>query len=400
MLEYEFCVQELFDLSQHRGKLGPLWAIVLFAAGALYSVIDARAQAPEPMARCWSYSEPVLQAGGLAADETAVYFVDSANTVIALDRRDGTTVWSAELGGTVNSSLIATKSSILVVTRTISDGVKPNASYIRAVSKATGITQWLGPLPNAERYSIRDGGNGIVILENGSEIFGVETDKGQIRWRRSGLLIGDGGQEPASASIATRSESGRIEVVSLVNGQTVDRFEWSATPVAFTSRTDQYFFGDTRGTIESRHAGGGRVWNYKTGGAITQLIVAGDNILAASADNYIYSISIRSGGITWKRKMPGRISSVDLLGSGKAGITVFGEKTAYVVDVGDGRFVEQLDLDGEDEFIGHPLRGDHTFLTALTTRGLTAFSAYCSNEKAAVRSAAASKNLFVGSQQN
>ena len=381
-------------MSQVWRILEPLCGSIMFAFLVHCSVLSAIAQYPEPMARCWSYSEPILKSGGLAADESAVYFVDEANTVKALDRIDGSTIWSAELGGTVDTSLVATKASIFVVTKTISGSSRPTAFYIRAISKATGITQWLNPLPKAERYSSSSADGGLVILENGSEIFAVEMNKGLTRWRKSGVLVGDTGHHAANSSIAAKSASGRIEVISPVNGQTVDRFEWPTVPVAFASRSDQYVFGDSRGTIEARHAGGDRAWNYKTGGAITQLMIAGDNILAASADNYRYSLSMRSGGIEWKRKLPGRISSVDLLGSGKAGVTVFGEKTAYVIDVDDGRFVEQLVLDGEDEFIGHPLRGDNMFLAALTSRGLTAFSAACGNEKAAFKSAAASKNLF------
>jgi len=388
-------------LIQRRENSGQIWASILFAVLVLVTVLPANGQSPEPMARCWSYSEPIQTAGGLAVDESAVYFVGESNTVRALDRMDGTTIWSAELGGAVDASLIATRASIVIVTRTISDDSKPADFYIRSVSKATGITQWVDPLPKAERYSLRRADGGLLILENGAEIFAVETEKGATRWRRGGLFVGHRGQTRTEGPITVRSGSGRIEVISLSNGQTVDRFEWPSVPVAFASRSDQFVFGDERGTIEARSAGGGRIWNYKTGGAISQLILAGDNLLAASADNYIYSLSMRSGGIAWKRKLPGRISSVDLLGTGKAGVTVVGEKTAYVVDVEDGRFVEQLVLDGEGEFVGHPLRGDNMFVAALTSNGLTAFSAVCGNEKAAaVKAATASKDLFSRPQQH
>ena len=388
MLEYEFCFSGRFELQQHRNNSVSICVSVLLAVLVCNSALQARPILSEPLSKCWSYSEPILKTGGVVADGSAVYLVNEDSTVKALDRVSGSIIWSAELGGTVDSSLVAAGSSILVLTRAASNGRHSTSFYIRAVSKATGITQWVTPLPASDRYSIRPADDSTLIIENGSVITVLDVGNGQARWSRGGVLIGGFGTNTDDGPIAAAPGPGKLELLSLSDGHPVAKFERAPVPMAVASKTGQAIvFGDARGVIEARH-GGKRVWRYKAGGGISRLVVVEDDVIAASDDNFLYSISLRNGNVGWKRKLPGRISSVDRLGAGRVGVTVVGEKTAYVIDVTDGRFFEQLTLADDDEFVGYPLRGDNTFLAALTTRGLTAFSSNCGHEKAAIKPAA------------
>ena len=361
---------------------------VLLAVFLLTPVFQAGTWSIEPLSRCWSYSDPILRTGGIVVDESAVYLVDTDNKVKALSRSDGDVIWNAELGGRVESPLVGAASSILVLTRTVSKDAGAATYYIRAVSKTTGITKWVAPLSGSGRYSMRPATASRVMLEDGTAITAVDVEKGQTLWSRPGTMVGD----PAkfeNGSTAIISPSGKIEVLSLTDGQPVHGFQLSAGPTAIAWRLDDsVVFGDARGNIEARGPGDTRGWTYKTGGAVSRLVISGDNVIAASNDNFLYSISLRSGDVAWRRRLPGRVSSVDMLGSGRAGVTVVGEKTAFVVDVADGRFLEQLVLGAEDEFIGYPLMGDDSFLAALTMQGLTAFSTNCRNERAALNGAA------------
>ena len=86
--------------------------------------------------------------------------------------------------------------------------------------------------------------------------------------------------------------------------------------------------------------------------------------------------------------MPGRVNSIGMLANSKLVLTVIGEKTAYVLDLSDGKFAGRVVLGGEEEFAGHPLAGDDRFVVALTNHGVTAFSAGCPARKAADPAAA------------
>ena len=58
-------------------------------------------------------------------------------------------------------------------------------------------------------------------------------------------------------------------------------------------------------------------------------------------------------------------------------------KTAYILDIAEGRFAAQVALEGDEEFVGYPLAGDERFVVALTNRGMAAFSSGCPAQKEA-----------------
>ena len=352
--------------------------------------ITVVAQTSDSMVKCWAFREPVSIAGGLLVDDTNVYAVTAEDRVLALDRKSGEVAWTSEPGGNITMPIRPFNSSLIVVSRTASSDGKPRASYVRSISKATGITNWVTSLPPAAFYNIGGDDKAIYILAENGPLTAVDLISGTIRWTRDGAAFAGKDVHLGSNWIARRSSERSIEVMSLEDRKILGRFEVEIYPKVIGSRTDgTLVVGDARGNLESVSLGGqSNNWSYKAGGAISDLILRGDNVVAASADNFVYSISLSSGNVEWKRRMPGRINSIGTLAESKLAMTVVGEKTGYILDLADGRFAGRVALEGDEEFLGYPLVGDERFVAALTNRGVTAFSAGCPAQKAAVKAAA------------
>ena len=109
---------------------------VVFAMGM---AMTAAAQANDSMVKCWAYREPVSTVGGLLVDDTSVYGVTAEERVVALDRKSGEVIWTSEPGGGVALPIRSFNSSLIVVSKTASPDGKPRASFIRSISKATGM---------------------------------------------------------------------------------------------------------------------------------------------------------------------------------------------------------------------------------------------------------------------
>ena len=373
----------LKSISRDRKQI--LTAFVQFVVVALVLAISAEAQANDSMVQCWSFREPVSVTGGLLLDDVNVYAVTAEDRLLALERKSGEVVWTTEPGGSVALPIRSFNSSLIVISRTASSDGKPRASYIRSISKTTGITNWVTPLQPADAYNIAGDDKALYIFAADGTVTSVDPMSGAIRWVRDGSGFGNKGLHFGSNWIARRSRERTVEIVSLEDQKLLGRFEIGIQPKVIASRGNESFvIGDALGNLEAYSLGSrSKSWSYKAGGAISHLILRDDNVVAGSADNFVYSMSLSSGNVEWKRRMPGRVNSIGTLAETRLVLTVVGEKSAYVLDLADGKFSGQFALEGDEEFVGYPLAGDDRFVVALTNRGIIAFSAGCQTQKAA-----------------
>ena len=363
-----------------------VWSAVFF----LGTAVSTGAQTSDSLVPCWRYSDPASASGGLIVDDSKVYLVTSDNRVLALDRNNGAVVWTSELGGNIALPIRSLNSSIIVVSSTASPDAKPRTSFLRAISKNTGITNWVSTLPPASRYILSGDDRALYILAAGASLSAVDPVNGSIKWIRDGNAFPDVDPHFGGNWFARMRGAKAIEVISLEDWKVLGRFKLRHQPRVIASRgNESLVVGDSRGNLDLISLGSGsKGWSYKAGGAISHLQIREDSVVVASADNFVYSISLSSGNVEWKRRMPGRVNSMGTLADTKLVLTVVGEKTAYILDLSDGRFAGRVGLEGDQEFVGHPLAGDDRFVVALTNRGVAAFSASCPAQKAAGEPAA------------
>ena len=103
---------------------------------------------------------------------------------------------------------------------------------------------------------------------------------------------------------------------------------------------------DEKGNVFSIDRKGSARWKFKAGGRIIFVKAVGDNLLLGSVDNFVYFMSAEYGNLIWKRRLSGRIASGGVIGDARAVFTVVGDRSAFVIELDDGRVVDERFLLG------------------------------------------------------
>ena len=134
------------------------------------------------------------------------------------------------------------------------------------------------------------------------------------------------------------------------------------------------YFGSGDAYVYAVREGDGRfLWRARTGAAVQSVARAGEGLLVASLDNFVYLLSLNRGSRLWKRQLPGRISSQPLTATDGALFVPLSSDSGIVLALRDGNQENTLPI-GEDNSIGaSPVSvGDVVLVT--TIHGLLAFS--------------------------
>jgi outer membrane protein assembly factor BamB len=133
------------------------------------------------------------------------------------------------------------------------------------------------------------------------------------------------------------------------------------------------YFGSADNYLYAVNNANGRLlWRKRTGAGVQAVVRAGEDLLVASLDNYVYKFSLK-GKRLWKRQMPGRISAQPLISELEALFTPLSSEAGVVLELRDGRQVNSLPVGEEITTSASPIAvGGVVLLT--TEHGLLAFS--------------------------
>ena len=133
------------------------------------------------------------------------------------------------------------------------------------------------------------------------------------------------------------------------------------------------YFGSGDGYVYAVNANDGRlIWRKRTGAGVQAVVRAGEELLVASLDNFVYRFSL-AGSRSWKRRLPGRIASQPFLTTTAALFMPFSSSAGVVLELRDGRQVNLLPVGEEITTSASPIAvGEVVLLT--TEHGLLAFA--------------------------
>ncbi|HLA96222.1 MAG TPA: PQQ-binding-like beta-propeller repeat protein [Pyrinomonadaceae bacterium] len=357
-------------------------ALALLGSVLLPNTGTAQAEkAPNsPLIKCWSHPANVLPHNGIATDSDNVYFVSGENKVNAIDVKTGETVWSSEVGGNLISEIVVTNRSIYAVSAGASE---TGPTFLRSLSRSTGLTTWSVELRFAEKYFIGETTAGIVVAASNGDIWTINEGDGTMKWK--GAFTGTLSAPPriGKAGIVIGTTAKKVEVFAAADGKRVRSMDVQFVPALVGNGTSSAaVYSDERGGVYSSEIDSGqRNWKFKAGGKIGDMLTFEWKILVSSADNFVYLMSADYGNILWKRRMPGRIANSGLIAADLAAVTVIGERMAYVIDLDSGRIVDQIALTGDDAFLLTSIRANGEYVIAATANGLTGFSTGCGKDK-------------------
>ena len=329
----------------------------------------------QPLTVRWRYESNVTLNLTPAFDNERVYLPLAGGTIVALKARDGQLFWRSEMGGELSASPIADDAMIYVASETTTpDGQPRNSSgALRALGREGGVTQWMTPLVKPLRGALTVAGRKLFAGGNDGRAYAFDKSTGGVLW--SIPFASPFNTQPVlnAGRVYFGSEDGTLIALDEGTGRVIWRYRTKGAvhgPVAVAA--DTVFFGSGDGYVYALSADKGRLkWRKRTGGGVEAVTVAGDTLLAASLDNFAYSLNLK-GTMLWKKQLPGRISAQPLTVDETALFTPLSSSVAVVLSLKDGKQLNSLPTGEELTSSASPvIVGDAVIVT--TEHGLLAF---------------------------
>ena len=329
----------------------------------------------QPLTVRWKYESNVTLNLTPAFDNERVYLPLAGGTIVALKARDGQLFWRSEMGGELSASPEADEAMIYVASETTSpDGqTRGSSGALRALGREGGVTQWMTPLVKPLRGALTVAGKKLFAGGSDGRAYAFDKSTGGVLW--SIPFPSPFNTEPVlnAGRVYFGSEDGTLIALDEGTGRVIWRYRTKGAvhgPVA--AADDTVFFGSGDGYVYAVSADKGRLkWRKRTGGGVEAVTVAGDTLLAASLDNFAYSLNLK-GTMLWKKQLPGRISAQPLTVDETVLFTPLSSSVAVVLGLKDGKQLNSLPTGEELTSSASPvIVGDAVIVT--TEHGLLAF---------------------------
>ena len=329
----------------------------------------------QPLTVRWKYESNVTLNLTPAFDNERIYLPLAGGTIVALKARDGQLLWRSEMGGELSASPMADDAMIYVASETTNPDGQPRGSSgaLRALGREGGVTQWMTPLVKPLRGALTVAGRKLFAGGSDGRAYAFDKFTGGVLW--SIPFTAPFNTQPVldAGRVYLGSEDGTLITLDEGTGRVIWRYRTKGAVHGRVAVADNtVFFGSGDGYVYAVSADKGRLkWRKRTGGGVEAVAVAGDTVLAASLDNFAYSLNLK-GTMLWKKLLPGRISAQPLMLQETALFTPLSSSVAVVLGLKDGKQLNSLPTDDELSSSASPvIVGDAVIVT--TEHGLLAF---------------------------
>ncbi|MBA2704389.1 MAG: PQQ-binding-like beta-propeller repeat protein [Blastocatellia bacterium] len=361
-------------------------ALMLSAAAICYSQkrnggeatakSDSRAFLSQPLTVGWRYNSDLTLNLTPASDQDRIYLPLAGGIIISLKAGDGTLNWRSEFGGELSASPVADDRSVYVASETgkPESGIRRATGALRALGKEGGVTQWMHTLAMPLQGSLTLANGKLFGGSSDGTLYAFDSRTGVVRW--SFIYSAPFNSQPvvAGARVYAGSEDGNLVVLDEQTGKLLWRYR-TRGPVRGPAAIKDgiVYFGSADNYLYAVNStNGSLLWRKRTGAGVQAVVSAGEDLLVASLDNYVYKFSLR-GKRLWKRQMPGRISAQPLITELEALFTPLSSSAGVVLELRDGRQVNSLPVGEEITTSASPIAVGRVVLLT-TEHGLLAFS--------------------------
>ncbi len=361
-------------------------ALMLSAAAICYSQkrnggeatakSDSRAFLSQPLTVGWRYNSDLTLNLTPASDQDRIYLPLAGGIIISLKAGDGTLNWRSEFGGELSASPVADDRSVYVASETgkPESGIRRATGALRALGKEGGVTQWMHTLAMPLQGSLTLANGKLFGGSSDGTLYAFDSRTGVVRW--SFIYSAPFNSQPVvvGARVYAGSEDGNLVVLDEQTGKLLWRYR-TRGPVRGPAAIKDgiVYFGSADNYLYAVNStNGSLLWRKRTGAGVQAVVSAGEDLLVASLDNYVYKFSLR-GKRLWKRQMPGRISAQPLITELEALFTPLSSSAGVVLELRDGRQVNSLPVGEEITTSASPIAVGRVVLLT-TEHGLLAFS--------------------------
>jgi outer membrane protein assembly factor BamB len=362
-----------------------MFALILSAAAICYSQKhksadgtkpDEHAFLSQPLTVGWRYNSDLTLNLTPAFDQDRVYLPLAGGIIISLKAGDGTLNWRSEFGGELSASPAADARSVYVASETgkPESGVRRATGALRALGKDGGVTQWMRTLAMPLQGSLTLANGKLFGGGRDGKLYAFDSNTGEVRWSFEYSAPFDSQPVISGARVYAGSEDGNLIALDEQTGKLLWRYKTRGPvrgPAAINNGV--VYFGSADNYLYAVNTtDGGLLWRKRTGAGVEAVVRAGEDLLVASLDNYVYKFSLR-GKRLWKRQMPGRISAQPLITELEALFTPLSSSAGVVLELRDGRQVNSLPVGEEITTSASPIAVGRVVLLT-TEHGLLAFS--------------------------
>lgn len=333
--------------------------LLLIAAAFAGTVTRASGASDElQVQKCWEYR--VDDAASLITDGRAIYFAVGRTSIEAVSGDNGKKIWSSDFGGVIDSNIVLVGGNVIFVRRQVSgDGSKPGSASIQALSAATGIQRWSTAAEGDSDFRLGiSGGDITAISRNGVvQLFAAADGSARSKMQLPGGPIK--GTNGGNLGYIAAGES-ELRAVKLDRGD-IDSTIKTRFEVSTIEPTDgnSIVWGDKRGNlVKYSTSSGSVVWQFKSGGTISDIVADGDRLFASSDDNFVYAVGSYNGNRLWKKRVTGRVASLLLLSDRTLVVCPLTDDNIVLLDVRTGKVAGQIALPSGETPIGTTAFGD------------------------------------------
>lgn len=367
--------------------------MLLVVVAPSYSISPLRADVTlsQPLTIRWRYDSPFTLNLTPAADNDRIYLPLASGTIVALRARDGQLYWRSEMGGELSASPVADDGAVYVASEMKPDVTKPlpgerrALGTLRALGRDGGVTQWMRTLALPLRGNLALSGNRLLAGGQDGRVYAFNKNTGEILWSYTHGARFNGHPVCINNRVYLGSEDGNLLAIDAESGKLLWRYRTRGPvrgPVALANNAVHFGSGD--GYFYSVNADSGRLsWRRRTGASVESVTLAGETLLVASLDNFVYGFSL-GGKRLWKKQLGGRISAQPLTAADGALFTPLSSVAGVVLGLPDGKQINSLPTGEEITTSAAPIAvGDAVLLT--TEHGLLAFARPSTEVKAAIK---------------
>ncbi|HWN11890.1 MAG TPA: PQQ-binding-like beta-propeller repeat protein [Pyrinomonadaceae bacterium] len=356
--------------------------LTLFVAGGLGWIFAQSVDGPgrqldlsQPLTVAWRYDSNLTMNLTPAFDKERVYLPLAGGTIVSLKAENGQLNWRSEMGGELSAAPAADDLRVYVASETLktASSARQATGALRALGREGGVTQWMRTLAMPLRGALTLSDGRLFAASDDGKVYAFAANTGELTWTY------DYGHPFKAQPVVTEgfvyvgSEDGNVLSLDANSGKPGWRFKTKGPvrgPVAH--HRGVIFFGSGDAYVYAVNAQTGKLlWRKRTGAAVQAVVQPGEDLLAASLDNFVYKFSL-TGARLWKRQLPGRISSQPLLAGDGVLFTPLSSTIGVVLEMRDGRQVNSLPVGEEITTSASSIAvGDTVLLTS--EHGLLAF---------------------------
>jgi outer membrane protein assembly factor BamB len=341
-----------------------------------HAVTSVRLDLSQPLTIGWRYASNLTLNLSPAFDDERIYLPLAGGTIVSLTGASGQLNWRSEMGGELSASPVADQRAIYVASETgkPESGTRRATGALRALGREGGVTQWMRTLAMPLRGALTLANGKLFAGGSDGKIYAFHSKDGKAIWSYDYAAAFNSQPVVSGSRVYIGSEDGNLVALDEETGKLLWRYRTKGAvrgPVA--NGNDVVYFGSGDGYVYAVNTKNGRLlWRNRTGAGVQAVVRAGDELLVASLDNFVYKFAL-SGARSWKRRLPGRISSQPLVTNGAALFMPLSGSAGVVLELRDGRQVNLLPIGEEIATSASPVAvGEVVLLT--TEHGLLAFT--------------------------